>query len=346
VSKSKRQLLINSVLPAFRVAAIEKDMANKIQRLGCNSDTREEDPMKVFVAGASGAIGQPLIAELLRQGHTVTGMTQSEAGAKKLSEQGATAVVANAFDASAVESALRRSEAEVVIDQLTTLPKNPADLPAALPGDRKLRIEGGGNLHAAALRVGIRRYLQQSSGFFLEAGSGLADESVGFAVGASPGVAAGAQMYRELERRVLSSSPMEGVALRYGFFYGPNTWYQPNGPSADQVRQKQFPIVGEGQGVWSWIHIEDAAIATVAALSGEPGTYNIVDDDPSPVSRWLPAFAKSVGAPPPSRVSEAMARVFAGEDAVYYGTKLRGASNEKAKRMLNFRPRRLQWLND
>ena len=139
------------------------------------SDTREEEPMKIFVAGASGAIGQPLIAELLRHGHTVTGMTQSEAGAKRLIEQGATAEVANVLDVSSVESALRRSQAEVVIDELTSLPKNPADLPAALPGDRRLRLEGGGNLHRAAVKIGIRRYIQQSSGFFLKAGTGLAD---------------------------------------------------------------------------------------------------------------------------------------------------------------------------
>jgi 2-alkyl-3-oxoalkanoate reductase len=321
-------------------------LANKTQGRGCKSDDKEEEPMKVFVAGASGAIGQPLIAELLRQGHTVTGMTQSGAGAKRLIEQGATAEVANAFDVSSVKSALRRSQAEVVIDELTALPKNPADLPAALPGDRKLRLEGGGNLHRAALEIGIRRYIQQSSGFFLKAGSGLADESVGLAVDATPGVAASAQTYTELEGRVLNSSAMEGVALRYGFFYGPNTWYHPDGGSADQVRQQQVPIVGEGQGVWSWVHIEDAAFATVAALTAEPGIYVVVDDDPSRVSRWLPAFARSLAAPPPPRISEEVARASAGEDAVYYGTKLRGASNGKAKRVLNFRPRRLEWLND
>jgi nucleoside-diphosphate-sugar epimerase len=139
---------------------------------------------------------------------------------------------------------------------------------------------------------------------------------------------------------------MEGVSLRYGFFYGPNTWYHPDGASADQVRQQQVPIIGEGQGVWSWVHIEDAAIATVAALTADPGIYHIVDDDPSPVSRWLPAFARLLAAPPPPRISEEAARASAGEDAVYYGTKLRGASNEKARQVLNFRPRRLEWLKD
>jgi nucleoside-diphosphate-sugar epimerase len=302
--------------------------------------------MRIFVAGASGAIGEPLIAELIRQGHTVTGMTRSEAGAQKLIEKGAAAELVSAFDASAVELALRRSESEVVIDQLTALPKHPSELPAALPGDRKLRLEGGGNLHRAAQACGVRRYVQQASGFFLKAGNGLADESEQLAIDASAGVAASAQMYAKLEARALDSRQMEGVVLRYGFFYGPNTWYHPVGGAADQVRQQQFPIVGQGQGVWSFVHVEDAALATVAALTAEPGVYNVVDDDPSPVSRWLPQFAQWVGAPPPPNITEQEAREVAGEDAVYYGTKLRGSSNEMARKVLDFRPRRLQWLHD
>ena len=160
--------------------------------------------MRVFVAGASGAIGQPLVAELIRQGHTVTGMTRSETGAQMLADMGAIVAKVSAFDTRAVEEAVRRSEAEIVIDQLTALPKHPSELPAALPGDRKLRLEGGGNLHRAAQASGVRRYIQQASGFFLKAGSGLADESEHLAIDASAGVAASAQMYAELESRVLS----------------------------------------------------------------------------------------------------------------------------------------------
>jgi 2-alkyl-3-oxoalkanoate reductase len=301
--------------------------------------------MRVFVAGASGAIGQPLIAELVRQGHSVTGMTRSEAGAQNLVDLGATAVQVSAFDGPAVEQALRRSQAEVVIDQLTALPKHPSDLAAALPGDRKLRLEGGGNLHRAAQASGVRRYIQQTSGFFLKAGSGLADESERLAIDASSGVAASARTYAELEARVLNSGEMEGIALRYGFFYGPNTWYCPEGAAADQVRRQELPIVGQGEGVWSFVHIEDAALATVAALTAPPGIYNVVDDDPAPVRLWLPAFARWVGAPPPPRMTEQEAREAGGEDAVYYGTKLRGSSNKKAKKTFDFRPRRLQWLS-
>jgi len=301
--------------------------------------------VRIFVAGASGAIGQPLIAELVRRGHEVTGMTRSEAGARDLAAMGAAVARVSAFDGEAVEQALRHARAEVVIDELTSLPKDPSEMAAAAPGDRKLRVEGGGNLLRAARANGVRRYIQQASGFFLKAGSGLADESEGLAIDASPRVAANARTYAELERRVLDSGDMEGIALRYGFFYGPGTWYQPDGASADQVRRQELPIIGDGEGVWSWVHIEDAAVATADALTAPPGVYHIVDDDPSPVGVWLPAFARFVGAPPPPRVTEEQARAAAGADAVYYDTKLRGASNEKAKRTFGFKPRRLEWLD-
>ena len=300
--------------------------------------------MKVFVPGATGAIGRPLVAELVRQGHAVTGMTHSRASTQGLKELGAEVALVDALDYAAVEEAVRKSGAETVIDQLTSLPKSPADMAAARATDRRLRIEGGGNLRRAALACGARRYVQQSSGFFLAPGEGLADESVGMAVDASPGVAFHARSYAELEARVLARGPLEGVALRYGFFYGPGTWYSPEGACADQARRQELPIVGKGEGVWSWVHIVDAAHATVAALTAPPSVYNIVDGDPSPVNVWLPAFARSVGAPPPLQLREEQARAAGGEDAVYYGTKLRGASNAQAKKVLGFSPRRLEWL--
>ena len=300
--------------------------------------------MRIFVAGASGAIGQPLIAELVRRGHEVTGMTRSEAGARDLADLGAAVARVSAYDAAAVEQALRDARAEVVIDELTSLPRDPSEMAAAAPGDRKLRIEGGGNLHRAAMACGVRRYIQQASGFFLEPGGGLADESAGLAVNASPRVAASARAYAELEARVLNAGEMEGVALRYGFFYGPGTWYHPDGACADQVRRQEVPVIGDGGGVWSWVQIEDAAVATADVLTAPPGVYNVVDDDPSPVAVWLPAFARFVGAPPPPQITEEQARASAGEDAVYYGTRLRGASNRKAKETFGFEPRRLEWL--
>jgi nucleoside-diphosphate-sugar epimerase len=301
--------------------------------------------MKIFVAGASGAIGQPLIGELIRRGHTVTGMSRSDAGAKSLTEVGATVATADALDESSLRDALRQSEAEVVINQLTSLPKDPSQIAAALPGDRKLRLEGGGNLLRAAQAAGVRRYIQQLSGFFLKARAGLAGESDDLVTEASPAVTLSAQMYAELEARLQDAGELECVGLRYGFFYGPRTWYHPDGAAADQVRGGEMPIIGEGQAVWSWIHIEDAAVATVLALTASAGIYNIVDDDPSPVSRWLPEFARWLGAPPPPRITEEQAREAVGDDAVYYGTKLDGASNEKAKRTFSFSPRRLEWLS-
>ena len=300
--------------------------------------------MNVFVAGASGAIGRPLVAELVRRGHAVTGMTRSDAGATALADLGAAVARVSAFDAPGLERALRESKAEVVIDELTALPKSPADMAAAAEGDRRLRLEGGGNLLAAARRCGARRYVQQASGFFLRPGPGLGDESEGLAVDASPRVAASARTYAELEARLLAAGDIEGVALRYGFFYGPGTWYHPDGASADQVRRGEVPVIGDGGGVWSWVHIDDAALATADALTVPPGVYHVVDDDPSPVSAWLPAFARAVGAPPPPRVTVEQALAAAGEDAVYYGTRLRGASNARAKRVFGFRPRRLEWL--
>lgn len=301
--------------------------------------------MRVFVAGASGAIGEPLIAELLKQGHSVVGMTTSAARAEILEGQGAEAEIVDAFDAAALTAALRRAKAEVILDELTSLPKELSDMPKYAAGDRKLRIEGGGNLFRAAIACGVRRYLQQASGFFLKAAQGvLADESSPLDVHASPSVAASARTYRELETRLFSSDAIEGVALRYGFFYGPKTWYYPGGAAANMVMRQQNPVVGKGEGVSSFVHIDDAAIATVAALTAEPGVYNLVDDDASPQAIWLPAFAKFVGAPEPPHRSEAEVTASAGEDAVYYATKLSGASNAKAKRILGWKPRRLEWL--
>jgi 2-alkyl-3-oxoalkanoate reductase len=303
--------------------------------------------MKVFVAGATGAIGQPLIVELIRKGHTVTGMTRSQAGVKILRGCGAEIAFADAFDERGVTAAVRASGAEVVIDQLTAISKLPSALPAQAPADIKLRLEGGGHLYRAAIACGVHRYIQQSSGFFLansaRSDGALADESSPLALDASPLIASYARMYADLEQRVLHGSP-EGVVLRYGFFYGPNTWYHPEGGAAIEARQRQFSVIEGGAAQWSFVHIVDAARATVAALTAKPGTYVVVDDDPSPVSLWLPRFASFVGAPAPPRITSEQALQTAGEDAVYYQTKLSGASNAKAKRELGFAPRRLEFI--
>jgi nucleoside-diphosphate-sugar epimerase len=215
---------------------------------------------------------------------------------------------------------------------------------AAAERDHKVRVEGNMNLLAALRDAGVRRYLLQSCAFWYAPGAGLADESVPFISSGSPGIEAGARGYVELEARASATPGIEFVALRYGFFYGPGTWYTREGDMGDQVRRQQVPIIGEGQGVSSFVHIDDAARATAAAIECPPGAYNIVDGNPSAQHLWLAAFARAAGAPAPPRLSEEEALRASGPDAVYYATRLRGASNEKARRELEFRPRPLEWL--
>ncbi len=243
------------------------------------------------------------------------------------------------------ERSVGRAQPEVVIEQLTALPKvyTREALTRGATLNNRLRLEGGANVRAAAQAAGVRRYLRQSIAFWAEPGPGLADEETPLAFDASPVVAADARLVTELERRVLGNPRLEGIALRYGFFYGPATWFYPAGDVARQVRQREFPIIGNGEGVASWL---DAAIATVAAAErGNPGIYLIADDQPLPRREWLPAFAKWVNAPPPPRVSvEDALKMDGGADAVFYGTQMRGVSNAKAKRELNLQPRPLEWL--
>jgi nucleoside-diphosphate-sugar epimerase len=302
--------------------------------------------MKVLVAGATGAIGSPLIPALLAAGHEVVGIAGSESGLAALNQTGAEGVIANALDSHAVDAVVKQAKPEAVIDELTSLPKHytQAEMRSAAERDRRIRLEGGRNLQSAAQTAGARKYIVQSTGFFYAPGPGLAVESEPLALQASPDVAGSVRTYIQIEERVLGARHLEGVALRYGFFYGPGTWFHADGDIAEQLRLRQYPIAGAGQGIWSWVHIEDAAAATVAALECAPGVYNIVDDDPSAISVWLPSFAAAVGAPEPPRISEQEALETAGSDEVYYATRLRGASNAKAKRELRFVPRRLEWL--
>lgn len=302
--------------------------------------------MKVFVAGATGAIGRRLTKNLTLAGHTTFGMVRSQNPSASLSDSGAEPVIADALDAQSVNAAVGKVQPDVIINELTSLPKRytPTEMKAAAERDARVRLEGNKNLIAAALQTGVRRFLVQSAGFFYAPGEGLADEGERFAYGASPAVAAAAQRYAELEAMTLGRTEFEAVALRYGFFYGPGTWFTSDDDMGAQVRQQQVPIIGYGQGVWSWVHIDDAADATVRALDCAPGPYNIVDDNPSEQRVWLTAFVRYCGAPEPPHVSEQQALQAAGPDAVYYATRLRGASNAKARRELGFRPRPLQWL--
>ncbi len=303
--------------------------------------------MRVLIGGATGAIGRPLIGALRDRGHVVFALARSPNSARVVAALGAEAVIADVLDATAVKAAIMQARPDAVINELTSLPRHytAAEMAAAAERDRQVRIEGNKNLLAALPEVGVRRYLLQSAAFWYAPGAGLADEGEAFAFAASPAVAAGTRRYAELEQTAAAAG-VEFVALRYGFFYGPGTWFDSVGDMGEQVRRQQVPMIGDGQGVWSWVHIDDAAVATAAALECASGPYNVVDDDPAPQERWLPAFAHAVGAPPPPRVSEAQALSALGPDAVYYATRLRGAANGKAKRELDFRPRRLEWLRE
>ncbi len=302
--------------------------------------------MRVLISGATGAIGRPLIGFLRERGHAVFALARSGNSARVVAALGAEALIADALDASAVKAAILQARPEAVINELTSLPRHytSAEMTAAAERDSQVRTEGNRNLLAALPEAGVRRYLLQSSGFWYAPGVDLADEDQRFAFAASPAVAAGTRRYAELEQTASATTGIEFVALRYGFFYGPGTWFDSAGDVGEQVRRQQVAVIGDGQGVWSWVHIEDAAAATVAALECAPGPYNLVDDDPAPQQRWLPAFARAVGAPPPPRVSEPQALTTLGPDIVYYATRLRGAANGKARRELDFRPRRLEWL--
>ena len=302
--------------------------------------------MRILISGASGAIGRPLVRRLRENRHQVFALARSPDSAAAVKEIGAEPVIADALDAASVKAAIGRIRPDAVINELTSLPRHytPAEMKTAAERDRKVRVEGNINLLAALRDAGVRRYLLQSSGFWYAPGAGLADESVPFIASASPGVEASARTYRDLEARAAATPGIELVALRYGFFYGPGTWYTREGDIGDQVRQQQASIIGEGQGVYSFVHIDDAAGATAAALECPPGAYNIVDGNPSPQHVWLTGFARAAGAPAPPRISEEEALRALGADAVYYATRLRGASNEKARRELEFRPRPLEWI--
>jgi nucleoside-diphosphate-sugar epimerase len=290
-----------------------------------------------------------LIRGLKQHGHSVFGLVRSAKSPESthmLTEMGAEALIGDAVDAASIRAAITHVRPDAVINELTSLPRHytPAEMKAAAERDSRVRREGSVNLLAGMRESGVRRYVMQSSGFWYAPGPGLADESSLLAVDASPGVAAGARTYVELESTAFRESEIDCVAMRYGFFYGPGTWFTNAGDMGDQVRRQQVPVIGAGQGVASFVHIEDAASATVTALECAPGAYNIVDDHPSQQRAWLPAFARACGAPEPLQITEQEALATSGADSVYYATRLRGASNEKARHELNFRPRPLEWL--
>ena len=303
--------------------------------------------MKVFVAGATGAIGRSLLPKLRAAGHEVTGMTRSEERAEQLQGEGFSAVVADAFDAAAVEKAVVAAAPEVVVHQLTSIPArlNPRKMAREFEVNDRLRIEGTRNLVAGARAADVRRIVGQSVAFAYDpSGEGLKTEDAPlYETGPAP-FDRTVKALDSLETQVREAGDTEGVVLRYGFFYGPGTTYAPDGDQAKMVKARRLPVVGKGGGVFSFIHIDDAAQATVAATEGSTtGAFNVVDDEPAPWRDWLPVYAQAMGAKPPRRVPGFVARPLAGPVGLYYATRLRGASNEKAKRGLGWRPAHPTW---
>jgi nucleoside-diphosphate-sugar epimerase len=300
--------------------------------------------MRVFVAGATGVIGRGLVAMLIEAGHEVTAMTRSQARADRLDELGADGVVCDALDAGALQAAVSKARPEAVIHVLTAIPSSlqPRNFKKALAPTNRLRREGTRNLVAAARAAGASRILAESVAFAYEpAGEWVKDEDAPLALRSAPPMDEIIGALAELERQVLEA---EGIVLRYGFLYGPGTQLASDGMYAGLTRRRLFPVIGSGEGRWSFIHADDAAAATVAALErGTPGIYNVVDDEPARAGDWLPVYAEALGAKRPLRLPAWIGRLAGGTVTVMGMTEQRGASNAKAKLELGWQPRYPSW---
>jgi 2-alkyl-3-oxoalkanoate reductase len=311
--------------------------------------------MRIFVAGATGVLGRELVPQLVARGHEVVGMTRSASKQDLVRSLGARPVVADALDPDAVAQVVASAEPEVIVHQLTALSgklsvrdmRHPERSFAATMTNR-LRIEGTDHLLAAGRAVGARRFVAQSFAAFRFARTGGPVQTEADPLDPNPPVALRAPLegILHLERAVTTIEWGEGLVLRYGGFYGPGTGISlaPDAVMAAPVRKRRFPIVGDGGGVWSHVHIDDAAAATAVAVErGRPGIYNIVDDEPAPVREWLPVLASALDAKPPRRIPRWLGRLLAGETATLMMTDVRGASNEKAKRELGWQLRYPSW---
>jgi nucleoside-diphosphate-sugar epimerase len=293
--------------------------------------------MRVLVVGASGAIGSRLVPQLIDHGHAVIGTCHSPAKTERLRSLGAEPVVLDALDAHAVRDAVARAEPDAIVYQATAL----ADMRFGRNFDRtfaqtnRLRTEGTDNLLAAARETAVQRFVAQSFASMRNAREGGMVKTEDDPLDPDPPTTMreGHAAMRHLEQAVTEAG---GIALRYGGFYG-----DPNDGMVEPVRKRRFPLIGDGRGVMSWIHLDDAAAATVRTLDHDgPAIYNIVDDEPAPMRDWLPALAAALGAKPPRHMPVWLARLVAGEAAVLMGTEARGASNAKAKRELGWTPER------
>jgi nucleoside-diphosphate-sugar epimerase len=304
--------------------------------------------MKVFVAGATGALGKRLVPLLAANGHEVTGMTRSHPKARVVRDLGAEPVVVDGLDEHAVMRAVVASAPDVVIHQMTGLAgvKSLRHFDHEFELTNRLRTEGTDHLLAAARRAGARCFIAQSFGNWNYERTGSAAKTEDDPFDADPPAAQRQSLaaIRHLERAVVNATELTGIALRYANFYGPGTSYAADGDVAGLLRKRAFPVIGDGAGVWSFIHVDDAAAATLAAMErGLRGAYNIADDDPAPVAEWLPEIARRLGAPAPRHVPVWLGRMAAGEVGVSLMTRIRGASNAKARGELRWAPVHASW---
>jgi len=304
--------------------------------------------MNVFVAGAGGALGKQLVPRLAAAGHEVVGMTRSASKQDAVRRLGAIPVVADALDPDEVARAVAEADPEVIVHELTAL-SGALDMrhfDRDFAATNRLRTAGTDHLLAAGRALGVRRFVAQSyAGWpFARSGGPVKTEDDPLDPSPAQGMGRTLDAIRHVEDAVLEAGWTEGVVLRYGGFYGPGTSLAADGEIVELIRKRRFPVVGGGGGVWSFIHIEDAAEATVAAVErGRRGVYNIVDDEPAAVAEWLPAVAAAFGARPPRRVPRTVGRLLAGQAATVMMTEVRGASNAKARRELGWQPRHASW---
>jgi nucleoside-diphosphate-sugar epimerase len=303
--------------------------------------------MKVFVAGASGAIGRALVPQLIEAGHTVFGMTRRPDQAEQLQAMGCTPVVCDVYDRERLTQEMKEAAPDVLVHQLTALPwaLNPAKIAEQVAPTNRIRTEGTANLMAAARVAGVRRVVAQSVSFaYKPEGSLIKTENDPIWLSSPRSFGTTYQAIASLEEQIVGDPEMSGIALRYGYFYGPGTYHASDGSTAVAVREGQFPIAGNGGGMFSFIHVDDAARATLRAVEGnETGAFNIVDDEPALLREWLPYYADVLGGPYPQKVPVWKARVFVGKYGIYYATQQRGASNKKAKEQLGWAPKYKSW---
>jgi nucleoside-diphosphate-sugar epimerase len=304
--------------------------------------------MKVFVAGATGAIGKQLVPRLVAAGHEVHGMTRSESKQAMLVEMGAVPVIADALDPDQVAEVVGRAQPDVIVHELTAIgPIDMRNFDRAFAMTNRLRTAGTDHLLSAGQAVGVQRFVAQgiaTYGAYARAGGPIKTEEDPLETTPAREMRETLAAIRHLEDAVLGAQWTEGIVLRYGAFYGPGTSMAPGEQQFELIRKRKFPVVGDGGGVWSFIHIADAADATLAAVEhGRRGVYNVVDDDPAPVAEWLPALAEQLGSKKPMHVPRFIGRRFAGEAGVMMMTELRGASNAKAKRELAWQPAHASW---